>query len=557
MSFQTKEEIEYELQILKEEQEYQRSEKSLRNFFKKAWGIFDPADYIGNWHIDCMAEHIQAAYERKIRRLAITIPPRCGKSTLGSIASPAWGWTRDPKEKIWLISHSLELVDQNISGVKTIVKDDWYSSRWCNTDDQYNFKFSYGTEGLLDTRKRFENTTGGYLIGGSPGSKTLGKGYTVAILDDILDSAESYNLEQVDKVNNWYKTTFRNRSNNKSEDVVILIMQRLSEADICAYVEENYPDEDWFKLIIPARYDPKLTFTSPLGSRWNDKRTKPNQLLDPVRLPEEFLFGEEKDLVLFNTRYQQNPQGIAEGNIIKEEELNRNCISKTTNKYDLMLTVWDLNTTKKPKSTYTVGAVLGLTAEGKIELVDMFRQICDITDQIDNVHRMKAKYPQSIIGVENKANGAAILTKMREKYYDHEVIEFDPRLYGGSKEQRYAASAPTIREDRFKLYDPKAEDTSLEPTYDIETIKQELYKFPLSKYNDIVDAISYGLLYLDKVDITQMLIVTGGKPIEISRHLGTITLSQLEHAARISDAETMNAIYGNQPSTQELMDIFS
>lgn len=556
MSFQTKEELKKELELLKEEQEYQKCEKSFRHFFKKSWGIFDPADYVSNWHVDCMAEHVQAAYERQIRRLIINVSPRCGKSTLGSISSPAWAWTRDAKEKLWLISHSLELVDQNTSGVKTIVKDDWYSSRWCDPDDDYNYKFSYGTEGLKDTRTRFENTQGGYLIGGSPGSKTLGKGYTVAILDDILDSAESYNRDQVEKVNHWYKTTFRNRSNNKSTDVVIIIMQRLSEADICSYVEETYPDEDWFKLILPARYDPKLTFTSPLGSRWNDKRKKPNELMDPVRLPEEFLFGEEKDEVLFNTRYQQNPQGIGEGNLVKKEELDRNRIIKTTNKYDFMLTVWDLNTTDSPTSTYTVGAVLGLTSGGDIELLDMFREICDITKQQEIVHEFKKKYPQSAIGVEKKANGAAILTKIRERYQEHEVIEFDPRVYGGSKLQRFAACVSTITSNKFKIYDPRLDDSSLHPTYDVETIIDEMHKFPLSKYNDIVDALAYGLLYLDRVDVTQMLIITGGKQISIERHLGNITLSQLEQAARMSDIEALNAIYGNQPSLQDLMDIF-
>ena len=556
MSF-NKDDLIKELELLKEEEEYKKCEKHLRHFFRRAWNIFDPADFVGNWHIDCMAEHIQAAFDRKIRRLAVTIPPRCGKSTLGSIAASAWGWVRDPKEKMWLISHSLELVDQNISGAKTIVKDPWYTNRWCNPDDELSYRFSYGGEGLLDTRKRFENSQGGYLIGGSPESKTLGKGYTVAILDDILDSAESYNSDRVHKVNNWYKTTFRNRSNNKSNDVVIIIMQRLSEADICAYVEENYPDEDWFKLVIPARYDPTLTFVSPLGSRWNDKRTKPNQLLDPVRLPEDFLFGEEKDLQLFNTRYQQNPSGSALGNVIKREVLEQAKIPKLTGRYDLILTIWDLNTTDAPTSTYTVGAVMGLTAEGNIELIDMFREICDIDSQVLNVHRLKEKYPQSIIGVETKANGAAILTNIRKKYPANEMIEFDPKIYGGSKLQRYSAAAHTIKSGKFKIYEPLIPDENLEETYNVETIIEEMVSFPLSKYNDIVDSVSYGLLYLDNVDISQILIITNGKPIEISRYIGTITMSHLEYAARQAQEESTLSVYNSIPSLDDLLGIFS
>jgi hypothetical protein len=36
------------------------AEKSLADFTRIGWRYIDPADYIGNWHIDAMSEHLEA-----------------------------------------------------------------------------------------------------------------------------------------------------------------------------------------------------------------------------------------------------------------------------------------------------------------------------------------------------------------------------------------------------------------------------------------------------------------------------------------------------------------
>ena len=44
--------------------------------------------------IEAVAEHLQAVCDGEIRRLLINIPPRCSKSSLTSVAFPAWVWSQ-------------------------------------------------------------------------------------------------------------------------------------------------------------------------------------------------------------------------------------------------------------------------------------------------------------------------------------------------------------------------------------------------------------------------------------------------------------------------------
>jgi hypothetical protein len=49
-----------------------------------------------NWHIDLLAEYLEAVTAGQIKRLLINMPPRYAKSTCVSIMWPTWVWARSP-----------------------------------------------------------------------------------------------------------------------------------------------------------------------------------------------------------------------------------------------------------------------------------------------------------------------------------------------------------------------------------------------------------------------------------------------------------------------------
>ena len=74
--------------------EQELAERSLAEFIRQMWTSIDPSPYVGNWHIDAIAEHLEAVNRGEISRLIINIPPRHMKSIAVSVAWPAWTWTQ-------------------------------------------------------------------------------------------------------------------------------------------------------------------------------------------------------------------------------------------------------------------------------------------------------------------------------------------------------------------------------------------------------------------------------------------------------------------------------
>ena len=62
-----------------------QAERSLRAYLEQAWPILEPTTpFLGNWHIDLIAEHLEAVTAGDITRLLINVPPRYMKSLLVS-----------------------------------------------------------------------------------------------------------------------------------------------------------------------------------------------------------------------------------------------------------------------------------------------------------------------------------------------------------------------------------------------------------------------------------------------------------------------------------------
>jgi phage terminase large subunit-like protein len=399
---------------------------------------------------------------------------------------------------------------QNIVAARRILIHPDYSDRWCNPALEEHLKFELSKD--VNTKTKIENNVGGYILGGSPTSGALGMGYSIAVLDDILDSEESNSPAAIQFVNDWYTGTFLNRSNDVNTDVQIIVMQRLASEDIVNYVTTKYEDQDWCIVNLPARYEQKRAFFSPIG--FNDKRKEEGELLDPKRLPSSFLDVQEKNPIIYNTRYQQNPASDKVGNFIQADWI-KTCEARP-NGLSPQIIVWDLSFTDNPGSSFSVGSVFQLVPGlygNEVHMIDMWREQASIPRQLEGIKRLATKYPKAAIAVEAKGNGPAAMSMLEREIPD--IIALNPALYGGKKEQRLGAVAHLIEGGKFVIYKPLLLDKTLEVTYSFEDIKKELLSFPLSQFNDIVDTISYGLQYFAEFDQEGVAFITQGKELKL------------------------------------------
>ena len=118
----------------------------LATFIEKAFEILEPATYFEwNWHIGCIAEHLEAVYNNEIQFLAINMPPRSLKTLTTSVAFPAWVLGKNPALRFILTSFKASLAEKMTRNTRKILRSPAYQIIFPETkisglDRQYNFE---------------------------------------------------------------------------------------------------------------------------------------------------------------------------------------------------------------------------------------------------------------------------------------------------------------------------------------------------------------------------------------------------------------------------------
>lgn len=145
----------------------------LRAFTELAWSILEPATpFIGNWHLDIMAEHLEAVHRCEINDLLINMPPRHMKSIEVAVMFPAWAWTFDPSIKWLYSSYAQSLSIRDSVKMRRVIESAWYRERWGDrfvlTSDQ-------------NQKLKFENDQTGYRMATSVGGSNTGEGGDIIV----------------------------------------------------------------------------------------------------------------------------------------------------------------------------------------------------------------------------------------------------------------------------------------------------------------------------------------------------------------------------------------
>ena len=91
---------------LKEVESKEKAKNTLLGYAK-----YQMEEYLSPPHIELLASKLQDVERGKIKRLAIFMPPRHGKSILTSEFFPAWYLGRNPKKYIICSTYGQELAD--------------------------------------------------------------------------------------------------------------------------------------------------------------------------------------------------------------------------------------------------------------------------------------------------------------------------------------------------------------------------------------------------------------------------------------------------------------
>lgn len=282
------------------------AEISLYDFLKQAWPIIEgKTPFIDGWHIQAIAEHLEACYKREIKNLLINVPPRTGKTGLISVAFPAWVWLHNPEEKFMYASYASSLTIEHSLKCRRLIESNWYQENWGHL-----FKLSKDQ----NAKSFFDNNRTGYRIATSVGGTSTGKGGSTLVVDDGNSAADGASDAKREGGNNWWDQVWSTRLNNPKKDVRIVVQQRIHEKDISGHIMANDDAGEWVKLILPMEFEEKrrsrtIVLPSTNGQIWEDPRATEGQLLCEERFSEKEINKYKNELGSYGYagQYQQRP----------------------------------------------------------------------------------------------------------------------------------------------------------------------------------------------------------------------------------------------------------
>lgn len=395
--------------------------------------------------------------------LILSCPPQTGKSLTVTETLPSWYLMRNPKHTVIELSYSADFAKKFGRRNKEKI-----------IEHGHIFGVGLSSESKSASEWELDNKIGRMISNGIFGQATGNKANLLLIDDPIKSSSEADSKTKRDTLWDLWFSTFRSRI--WAGGKVILIMTRWHEDDMAGRLAK---DEFATVLNIPCEAEENDPLGRKPGEAICEEIGKGNDWLIPFKrgmLEGQLDENGEAGIRAWNALYQGHPTS-AEGNILKREWWQRyeilpsldktimsvDCAFKGTNDADrVAIEIWG----KKENNFY---------------LIDMVEENLSFTDTVLTIRALASQYRLSDILIEDKANGAAVISIMRMELAG--IIAVNPV---GGKESRVNAISFLI--EAGNVYLPRKSFTN--------GFIDECASFPKGRYDDAVDAMSQALYRL-------------------------------------------------------------
>ena len=423
-----------------------------------------------NFHIQELCAEVDRIRTERNVRLAVALPPRSLKSVIISVALPAWLLGHDPGLEVVCVSYGQELADKLSSDCRRVMLTPWYRRLFPVT------KLDRQAMGHLAT------TLGGKRYATSVGGTLTGMGADVIIVDDPMKPDEALSDAERSRANSWAQHTLFTRMNDKKNDRIVIVMQRLHEADMIGHVMALANFEPLAFPAIAAE-DKVHHIRTPFGTLRHER--KAGEPLHPEREPLEVLEKQRRLLgtTFFAAQYLQSPTPPG-GDIIKSVWFQRYDPAKKPH-FDRIMQSWDCATKASELNDYSVCTTWGVTNTKAIYLLHVLRERLEYPELKRKVRQYAEQHRAGIVLIEDTAAGIQLIQELRYEGFAR-IEAFRP---AGDKIMRMAAQTPTIEAGRVYL----PHDAPWLPNYE-----HELAMFPKGRYDDQVDSTAQALAYIGK-----------------------------------------------------------
>ena len=427
------------------------------DFCKYVW----PEIIIGEHH-----RRIAAALDRvvagKCKRLMIAMPPRHGKSQMGSYLFPAYLMGKLPQSKLIVGSHTAELAQRFGRMIRNLVEDERYMELFPDT------KLSVDSKAA----GRWNTSQGGEAFFIGKGGAMTGRGGDIIILDDILDEQDAISDTAMENTWEWYTSGPRQRLQPNGS--IIVINTRWKTDDLSGRLlrqQGQLKSDQWEVLEFPAI----LPSGKPLWPEyWAIEE------LEKVKMS----IGLKK----WNAQWQQQPTND-DGAILKRDWWRRWKYEEPPS-CSYVIQTYDTAYSKKETADFSVIATWGVfrpSADSGPNLILLaVRKGRWDFPELKRIAKDEYKYwnPDNVL-IEAKATGTPLQHEMRKMGIPVTMYSPGGRRTGQDKVSRANAVAPLL--ESGMVWYPEDEEFAQE-------LVEECAAFPNGSHDDQVDATIMALM---------------------------------------------------------------
>jgi len=437
------------------------------SFIRMSFDLLHGEPLLMNWHIEAMAHHLEQVRLGRITRLMINLPPRYLKSLVTSVAFPAWVLGQDPTTRLIVASYGSDLAVKLANDCRTVINSPRYKSIFPGLQ----------ISRMKNTESEIATTRGGFRLATSIDGSLTGRGGRILMLDDSLKPSDASSDTKREHVNTCFKNTLYSRLDDKRKDVIVIVMQRLHDDDLCGFLLKN--SHDWVVLSLPAiaLKDEQI----PIGDgRFYDRRI--GDVLHPERESKSDLdniravLGED----IFAAQYQQCPSQPT-GYMIKRDSLERYDRLPIRTKSHRVIQSWDTAIKVDATNDCSACATLLVDDQRNYYLLEVVRDRLLYPELKARAISQAKKHGPNTILIEEAGLGRMLIKDLKAAGLP--AVGVIPE---GDKLTRVS-----IQLEKFanrQVFLPRAAPWLV-------PFENELFAFPNGRYDDQVDALIQALAY--------------------------------------------------------------
>lgn len=459
LQLNTLEDIQHAMRLLEDKESADRAQSGLLDYCQHL-----SPQYMRPKHIEYLASKLEAVERGEISRLAISMPPRHGKSELASNFFPSWFIGRHPDKYVIFSTYAQELADDFGRKVRNTLRDERFGQVFPDVT----------LDETSQSARRFGTSHRGSYFSVGAGGAITGRGAHLLIIDDIIKGREDADSTAIrNNVIDWYKSTAYTRLMPKPSAVVI-IGTRWHELDLIGHVLDNDDHETWEVINLPAIADEDDQLGREVGEALWAEQYPVERLLEIKQT-----VGSREWASLF----QQSP-AAEDGNIFKRHWW-RVWEDPEPPPCDYLLQSYDTAFSASSSADFTAIQTWGVfEREGVPQaiLLSCLNERLEYPQLRERAVDLYKKWRPDSVLIEKKASGQSLLQDLRRSGIP--VTDYSPDR---DKVSRAHSVAPMVENGQIWLPQGK---------YWADDFLNQCSSFPNGRRKDMVDAFTQAIIRL-------------------------------------------------------------